>query len=125
LREALESVRRQTARRAIARVIVSENSTNGDSREVCSHFKDLPIVYVQQKPPVPAMLHMKVMWDLVQSPLAAILYDDDWWAPDGTGRPGGQQGLRSRVLQLVRDLRTAKSVLDLGGGVADLAGRGL
>jgi hypothetical protein len=82
LREALESVRRQTARRAIAQVIVSENSTNGESRKVCGHFKDLPIVYVQQKPPVPAMLHMKVMWDLVQSPLVAILHDDDWWAPE-------------------------------------------
>jgi hypothetical protein len=82
LREALESVRRQTARAAITRVVVSENSLNNESRGVCAEFGDLPIVYVQQKPPVSSIIHFRNMWPLTQTPLVAILHDDDWWAPD-------------------------------------------
>jgi hypothetical protein len=81
-REALESVRRQTIRKAIARVVVSENGTNDDSRKVCAQFPDLPLLYVQRKPPVPHILHLKQIWNLVQTPLVATLHDDDWWAPE-------------------------------------------
>lgn len=81
LREALESVRRQTALATITRIVVSENSLNEESRSVCAEFADLPIVYVQQRPPVVALLHIKAIWCLVESPLVAILHDDDWWAP--------------------------------------------
>ena len=79
LRDALESIREQTAREAIARVIVSENGPGGESEKVCADFPELPILYVQQRPPVPVLLHIKVLWHLVQTPLAAILHDDDWW----------------------------------------------
>jgi hypothetical protein len=79
LREALQSIREQTARDAIARVIVSENSSDQRSERVCAEFPDLPILYVQQRPPVPVLLHVKVIWHLVETPLTAILHDDDWW----------------------------------------------
>jgi glycosyltransferase involved in cell wall biosynthesis len=82
LREALESVRRQTARKAIAQVVVSENSTNDESRAVCGEFPDLPITYLQQKPPMPALFHVQAIWEAVRSPVIAFLHDDDWWAPD-------------------------------------------
>jgi hypothetical protein len=81
LRDALLSVRRQTARSAIARIVVSENSLSEGSKAVCGEFADLPVVYVQQRPPVPPLLHLKAIWGLVESPLVAILHDDDWWAP--------------------------------------------
>jgi glycosyltransferase involved in cell wall biosynthesis len=81
LREALESVRRQTARAAIARIVVSENSLCEESRSVCAEFGDLPVVYLQQRPPLAPLLHLKAIWGLAESPLVAILHDDDWWAP--------------------------------------------
>ncbi len=80
--EAIESVRRQTARNSIAEVIVSENSLNDESREVCDRFPDLPIVYLQQKPPVSPMQHGKIIFAAAKSPIIALLHDDDWWAPD-------------------------------------------
>lgn len=79
--DALESVRRQTQRAAIARVVVSENSLSEQSRSVCTEFKDLPLVYVQQRPPIAPLLHLEALRDLVETPLMAILHDDDWWAP--------------------------------------------
>jgi glycosyltransferase involved in cell wall biosynthesis len=82
LRVSLESVRRQTALAAITRIVVSENSTNDESRQVCAEFPDLPIVYVQQNPPVPSLLHLREIWHLGNTPLVAILHDDDWWAPE-------------------------------------------
>ncbi|HEY3914396.1 MAG TPA: glycosyltransferase family A protein [Verrucomicrobiae bacterium] len=81
LRDALESVRRQTARSRVAQVIVSENSDSNGSREVCRTFNDLPLEYLQQQPPVPALLHTKAVWPRVKSPIIAILHDDDWWDP--------------------------------------------
>jgi len=82
LREALASVRKQTAREAISQIVVSENSTNDESRAICGEFADLPIVYRQQKPPVPPLLHGQSILELVRSPLVACLHDDDWWAPE-------------------------------------------
>jgi glycosyltransferase involved in cell wall biosynthesis len=81
LSDALESVRQQTARDSIAEIIVSENSTNDESKEICSRFPDLPIVYVQQKPPVSPLLHAKIIMEVAKSPIIALLHDDDWWAP--------------------------------------------
>ena len=81
LRDALQSIREQTARDAIARVVVSENGPSGESEKVCTDFPDLPIFYVQQRPPVPVLLHVRAIWHLVETPLAAILHDDDWWMP--------------------------------------------
>src|SRR5262249_25076569 len=82
LREALASVRNQTARETISQIIVSENSTNDESRAICGEFADLPIAYLQQTPPVPPLLHGRLILELVRSPLVAILHDDDWWAPE-------------------------------------------
>lgn len=81
LREALESVRRQTARAAISKIVVSENSLSEESKSVCAEFTDLPIVYVQQRSPLIPLLHLKAIWHLIETPLVAILHDDDWWAP--------------------------------------------
>jgi glycosyltransferase involved in cell wall biosynthesis len=81
LRDALESLRRQTAREALGQVIVSENGTTDLSREVCGEFQELPLLYLQQRPPVPALLHLKAIWPHVQHPVVAILHDDDWWSP--------------------------------------------
>jgi glycosyltransferase involved in cell wall biosynthesis len=82
LREALESVRRQTARDRIAQVVVSENSANGDSEDLCRQFPDLPIDYVRQTPPVPALFHLTAVWPLIRHENVAFLHDDDWWAPE-------------------------------------------
>jgi hypothetical protein len=81
LRDALESIRRQSAVDAVARIVVSENGLNEESGKVCAEFPDLPIVYLLQNPPIPALLHLKAIWHQVESPLVAILHDDDWWAP--------------------------------------------
>jgi hypothetical protein len=82
LGEALSSVQRQTRVAAINQVIVSENGLTEGSREVCGQFKELPIRYVRQDPPVPSLLHLKALWQHVESPNVAILHDDDWWMPD-------------------------------------------
>ncbi len=82
LSEALESVQCQTARQQIGQVIVSENGGTDDSRQVCVRFPELPILYLQQRPPVPIMDHLKVIWPHVTEPLVAILHDDDWWEPE-------------------------------------------
>ncbi len=81
LREALTSIQQQTAVDSIARIIVSENSVNTDSESVCAEFGTLPILYTQQSPSVSALAHVAAIWHLVQSPLVAVLHDDDWWAP--------------------------------------------
>jgi hypothetical protein len=82
LGEALASIRRQTRGSAIHQVIVSENGTTDASRKVCEQFGDLPILHVRQQPPVPSLLHLKALWHHVNSPLVAILHDDDWWMPE-------------------------------------------
>ncbi|MBN2575427.1 MAG: glycosyltransferase family 2 protein [Deltaproteobacteria bacterium] len=83
LREALESVARQTARSAITELIVSENSEFNESRAVCEEFRDrLPIVWVQQRPPVSPLHHLPRVWGQIRCPTVALLHDDDWWAPN-------------------------------------------
>jgi len=81
LREALQSVRQQTALSAIAKIVVSENSLYEESRSICAEFEDLPIVYVQQRPPVSALAHPIAIRYLLDTPIIAILHDDDWWTP--------------------------------------------
>jgi glycosyltransferase involved in cell wall biosynthesis len=82
LAQALESVRRQTAPAVIGQVVVSENGLTDASRAVCDQFKDLPLCYLRQEPPVPSLLHLKAFMHRVESPNVAILHDDDWWLPD-------------------------------------------
>lgn len=81
LRDALDSVRTQTAQSAITQVIVSENSTNEESEEVCRQFPDLPIDYLLQRPPVSTLVHLRQIWPHVRNPIVAFLFDDDWWRP--------------------------------------------
>jgi len=82
LREALESVRQQTALDRIGEVIVSENGGCHESKAVCEQFPDLPICYLFQEPPVPGLMHLKAIWPTVKAPFVAFLHDDDWWAPE-------------------------------------------
>jgi len=83
LREALRSVQCQSARQAIAQVIVSESGTSDKSREVCAEFTNLPILYEQERASGPPLRpRWKATWNLVQSPLVAFLHDEEWWAPD-------------------------------------------
>ena len=82
LREALTSVQRQTARQAIEKIIVSENSASNESQAVCNEFDSLPIHYVQQNPPGSTLDNFKWLVEQAKSEsLIAMLHDDDWWAP--------------------------------------------
>lgn len=79
---ALRSVAAQTAVGRIARVIVSENSEDRASRDVCRRFPELPIEYLTQEPPVTPVQHLARLFgrsDLTG--FASLLCDDDWWAP--------------------------------------------
>jgi len=82
LGHALASVRRQTRIGSIHQVIVSENGLTEASRKICEQFGDLPLLYIKQEPPVSSLLHLKALWPHIESPLVAILHDDDWWMPE-------------------------------------------
>jgi glycosyltransferase involved in cell wall biosynthesis len=81
LREALESVRAQSAVDRIGTVVVSENGSSRDSQKVCLEFPDLPILYLFQEPELDAMAHARVLAQVDRHPTTAILHDDDWWTP--------------------------------------------
>ncbi len=79
---ALRSVAAQTAAARIARVLVSENSADRASRDVCQRFPELPIEYITQDPPATPVQHLARLFgrtDLAE--FTALLCDDDWWAP--------------------------------------------
>ena len=82
LRTALRSVAAQTARPEIAEVIVSENAGDPASGDVCREFPDLPISYRRREPPIPREQHLDLVLSETRTPMAALLFDDDWWAPD-------------------------------------------
>lgn len=82
LRQALVSVRRQTARDRIAAVIVSENGGGHASASVCAEFADLPVRHVRRDPPTSSFAHFAMLLsELPGQPYTAILHDDDWWDP--------------------------------------------
>jgi glycosyltransferase involved in cell wall biosynthesis len=81
LRDALQSVADQTSLDRVETVIVSENSDSDDSRKVCEEFHSLPVQYIQQVQPLPALEHFAAFSKLVDTNLVAILHDDDWWFP--------------------------------------------
>jgi hypothetical protein len=81
LRNALESVRMQTALDQVERVIVSENSGIPGSEGVCAEFKDQPITYKFRDPPLDPLYHLPTLLDETTSDYVAILHDDDWWHP--------------------------------------------
>ncbi|HEX4139174.1 MAG TPA: glycosyltransferase family A protein [Candidatus Methylacidiphilales bacterium] len=83
LETALRSVSEQTALRDVVEVIVSESAGDPRSGEVCKRFPHLPIQYILRDPQLQMTEHFsalkKAEW---KGDLAAILHDDDWWAPD-------------------------------------------
>jgi hypothetical protein len=87
LKTALESVRRQTARAAITSIILVENGADRRSEALCRAFPDLPIRYVFRDPPLaPGCIQSveaaeKMIRDC-DTDLLAVLFDDDWWAPN-------------------------------------------
>ena len=82
LRDALQSVRAQSAVGRIGEIIVSENAGNRQSEKICAEFPDLPIVYRFRDPPIPRMQHYSTTLNEARYSLSAFLFDDDWWMPD-------------------------------------------
>jgi len=83
LREALRSIMAQTARAEIAKVLVSENSEDNRSAEVVAEFPELPIEYVQRRPPLPPIEHGRALFQpRWPTEFVAVLHDDDWWRPE-------------------------------------------
>lgn len=89
LREALESVARQSAVKSIARIIISDNggASMKDMRimsNLLGDFSGMPIDYRKQ-PPCPAHEHGNLIRSYYFSgpttKYTAILHDDDWWHP--------------------------------------------
>jgi glycosyltransferase involved in cell wall biosynthesis len=85
LRQALNSVAAQTARDRIAQVLVSENGSTSESAVVCREFDALPITYLRQEPPLSATAHFELLLSVSDSPIIAVLHDDDWWSDSHVG----------------------------------------
>jgi glycosyltransferase involved in cell wall biosynthesis len=81
LKMALQSVARQTAVNQIEEILVSENLMNRESEAVCGQFKDLPLRYKLQDPPISVSQHYKFLFGQAKADLVAFLCDDDWWGP--------------------------------------------
>ena len=81
LKTALESVLSQTVVDQIEEVVVSENLRNRESEEVCKRFKELPIQYIFQDPPLRQVQHFRYLYNRAKAEHVAILCDDDWWGP--------------------------------------------
>ena len=82
LRTALRSVQRQTELSKVTKIIVSEHLGNRASEQVCKEFDDLPIQYFYRDPLGDAKRGFALMLKEVESKFIAILFDDDWWAPN-------------------------------------------
>jgi hypothetical protein len=52
-----------------------------DSEEICKEFPNLPVQYIRQDPPIPALHHFNCLARLVNTDYIATLHDDDWWLP--------------------------------------------
>ena len=79
LRSALESVLNQSRLDLIAEVVVSENSDDPRSEVVCREFPQLPLKFIRQSPPVDVGHHFALLPTLANTPLVALLGDDDMW----------------------------------------------
>ena len=79
LRAALESVRNQSRPDLIAAVIVSENSTDPRSEDICRDFSDLPIRFVRQTIDLEPYCHFSRIVELAETEHVALLGDDDMW----------------------------------------------
>lgn len=79
LRSALRSIQDQSRQDLIAEVVVSENSEDGPSDEVCREFPDLPIRFVRHDPVKTIAAHFQWLVDQAASEWVAWLADDDMW----------------------------------------------
>jgi hypothetical protein len=79
LRCALESVRNQSRLDLVSEIVVSENSDDPQSEVVCQDFPDLPIRFVRQTPALDVGSHFALLPTLAETPLVALLGDDDMW----------------------------------------------
>jgi glycosyltransferase involved in cell wall biosynthesis len=79
LRNALDSVLNQSRLDLIAEVVVSENSDDPRSEFVCREFPQLPLKFIRQSPPVGVGHHFAFLPTLANTPLVALLGDDDMW----------------------------------------------
>lgn len=79
LRSALLSIQNQSRQDLIAEVLVSENSEDLRSEEVCRSFEDLPIRFVRQDPVKGIAGHFKWLVEHACSEWVAWLADDDMW----------------------------------------------
>jgi hypothetical protein len=80
LRTALRSVRLQTGRSRIREVFISDNGAEKISA-VLKEFQDLPIRYVEAPYDTDFCTHMRLALPQINTPLLAMLHDDDWWHP--------------------------------------------
>lgn len=81
LRDSIASVGRQTALHRITCIHVSENAGNPESEAVCKEFSHLPVRYTRREPALAPNDHFIAVVGEITTPFAAILHDDDWWAP--------------------------------------------
>jgi hypothetical protein len=82
LRQALRSVRMQTALARVSLVLVSENGGSRDSESVAREFDDLPLKYVWRAQPMASFEHFLALTsELPDATWTAMLHDDDWWGP--------------------------------------------
>jgi hypothetical protein len=79
LRSALLSIQNQSRQDLIAEVLVSENSEDLRSQEVCRLFESLPIRFVRQDPVKGIASHFKWLVGHACSEWVAWLADDDMW----------------------------------------------
>lgn len=87
LKTALASVSKQSAKAAIREVVVFENGLDRRSEAVCRAFGDLPITYVFREKPldpgsVESVESAEVWLRSLDTTYIALLFDDDWWAPN-------------------------------------------
>jgi hypothetical protein len=80
LRSALQSIAGQSRVDLITEVLVSENSEEVASREVCSEFGSLPIRWVQQQPAHKGYTHFAHLLGEAKGEFVCMLGDDDLWS---------------------------------------------
>jgi glycosyltransferase involved in cell wall biosynthesis len=79
LRSALLSIQNQSRQDLIAEVLVSENSEDGRSEELCRTFPNLPIRFFRQQPARSLAGHFQWLVENASSEWVAWLADDDMW----------------------------------------------
>lgn len=79
LANAIQSVSNQSRRDLISEVIVSENSSDNRSEEVCKKFTNLPIRFVRPQPTLDAGPHFNWLVKQAKCDWIAMLSDDDMW----------------------------------------------